>query len=165
MTVSAGFQKGLLFLLVFFGVHILLGLYAVYFNGYFVFGATVIERYVVHLLYGSEMSFNPTGAASYHINDLCLQECDNCNSLCFPRYSLDIDCDSCLIRTPNGNVVVREDEFLRAVSDRMIVMENVTFKCYPSNKTECGFEEKLEGNYSLLHILYTSIPSKLLGKV
>ncbi|MFH1126333.1 MAG: hypothetical protein V1703_04345 [Candidatus Altiarchaeota archaeon] len=152
-------KKGFLFLAVLFGIHFSFGLYAAYFNGFFMFGATAPERYLVYILSGSETTFNPTGSVGYHLNDLCLQKCDECNSLCFNYYKLEIDCDSCSIKTERGEVIVAGGGFFRAVSNRMSVLENVTFRCYRENTTECGFEEKLTGNYTLLHVMYTEAPS------
>ena len=147
------FKSGVSLLFAIFGIHFLFGLYALYFNGFFAFGATMPERYVIYLLSGGETTFNPTGAVGYHINDLCLQECDDCRSMCYPFENLQVDCNACLIKTAQGDVIVNNSDFFRAVSNRMFVMENTSFKCYRMNATICGFEEVLEGNYTVVHKL------------
>lgn len=154
MPIDSRIKGGLYLLLVVFGIHVLLGLYAVYFNGVFIFGATMIERYAVHLVSGGEMTFNPTGAAGYHLNDLCLQKCEDCNSFCYSYSLLAVDCDSCVIQTQGGTVIASRDDFFRGVSNRMSVFENVTFRCYNMfNFTKCGFEQKLEDNSTILYRL------------
>ena len=118
-----------------FGIHLLLGLYALYFNGIFMLGATLPERFLIYVVSDRETTFNPTGAVGYHINDLCLQACDDCRSMCYPYDKLQIDCDACFVKTAGGSIIVQKDEFFRAVSNRMLVTENTSFKCYRLNGT------------------------------
>jgi hypothetical protein len=143
-------RGGLLFLLAFFGIHLLLGLCAVFSNGLFVYGTTAIERYILHLLSDSETTFNPTGAAYYHFNDICLQERDS-PLLCYPYANLYLSCDPCLIYTKHGTVLASNGSFFTAVVKKGLILENVSYNCYLEDMTYCGFEEKLEAGQAYLH--------------
>lgn len=142
-----------MFIIVFLGVHVALGCFASVSGGIFRFGATMPERFVIHALSGGETTFNPTGSSAYHMDDLCLQPCEGCNVECYPYSILRVSCENCEIRTAGGAVLVKDNDFYTAVASRLAIRENVTFRCYKGNETVCGFEERLFGNYTLLHII------------
>jgi hypothetical protein len=145
------FFGGVMLLLLISGVHVVLGCYASFTGGAFRFGATMPERYFIHSLTGDETTFNPTGAAVYHLNDLCLQSCEGCNLACYPYSRVLVNCDYCEIATAKGAVLARDGYFFYTVVSNLELIENVSFRCYRDNETACGFEEKIFGNYTLLH--------------
>ncbi|MBM3308679.1 MAG: hypothetical protein FJY77_00330 [Candidatus Altiarchaeales archaeon] len=145
-------RGGLIFLAVVLAIHLFLGLFAVSKSGLFVYGATVVERYLIHLLSNSEVVFNPTGAAYYHLNDLCFQKVDS-PLLCYHYSDLNIDCDSCLIKTKRGTLLALPGSYYPAVVKKGMILEDVVFNCYRENNTMCGFEEDVGENYSYLHYI------------
>jgi len=168
METPSRLRDGLMLLVVVLGVHVFLGLYAVYFDGIFSFGATMPERYVVYLLSDRETTFNPTGSILYHINDLCLQDCAGCDPLCYPYSNIRVDCDSCVITKADGVVLARSGQFFEGVAKKLVVFYNVSFMCYdlPSAQSgqqavgssettsrTCGFEEEIGVNTTFIHTL------------
>ena len=109
------------------------------------FGATMPERYILHVFSGGETTFNPTGSAVYHLNDLCVQECADCKTDCYNNELLKVDCHgTCELITLKSTVIAVDGEFFVAAASKGLVYENVTFTCYNENTIVCGFEEEFE---------------------
>jgi hypothetical protein len=121
--------------------HLLLGLYASYDGGFFVYGLTAPERYLAHFLSSSESHISLTGAMKHVSEDLCLQKCPSCPMDCYAPSRLRLKCaDSCSIATVGGTRLVSEGDAFRAVLKEGMLFEYTTFKCYGG---DCGFDTRI----------------------
>ena len=128
-------------------IHILLGVFAVWDNGYFVFGVFAPERFLLHSLRDDGSRFTVSGSAIYYINDICVQSCEGCEFLCYPKGNLKIVCSEvgCGLESHNDKIILAEGESPHLIAKDGILFEDTYFLC---NRTGgfCSISMGLENN-------------------
>jgi hypothetical protein len=130
--------------------HIILGVYAVYDGGIFIFGAFSPERFLLHILTGDESHITVSGAMKYLAKDLCFQRCVGCVLHCYQPENLVVECDrGCVLKTVGGTPIAVEKQKFSMFLRGGITYENSTVECYES---VCGFDIPIDENqtYSAL---------------
>lgn len=144
------FYGGLLFIVAILAVHVILGFIAVFSNGYFIFGATAIERFIIHFLSGDETHITISGYQGEFANDFCFSDCIGCPFDCYPTSSLTLYCsESCGLYTRKGVRIVSERQYFKYLLKNVLLIEDTKFMCYNRTIGDCGFAIKLDENTSL----------------
>ena len=124
--------------------HIVIGLYAVYDGGFFLYGLTAPERLIYHYATSSESHITVSGATKHVSDDLCLQGCSSCPMHCYVLKELKVVCDgACRISTMRNTTIVNDGYTFAAVMKEGLLYENTTFRCYGG---DCGFDIKINEN-------------------
>ncbi|MBU4265890.1 MAG: hypothetical protein L6243_03210 [Candidatus Altiarchaeales archaeon] len=126
-------------------IHIILGVFAVWDNGYFVLGVFAPERFLLHLMRDDGSRFTVSGSAIYYINDICVQNCESCEFLCYPKENLKIICSEvgCGLESHNDKRILAEGESPYLIAKDGILFEDSYFIC---NRTAgfCSLSRELE---------------------
>ncbi|MFC2154698.1 hypothetical protein ACFLRC_04385 [Candidatus Altiarchaeota archaeon] len=123
-------KKGLQILFLILLAHIVIGVYAVYDQGEFIFGVTAIERFVIHSLRQEDVRYTISGSPKYFIQDFCVQECPSCPLNCYPLENVHIVCEEkCIIKSARGLILISEGEEIEAVAIRATLVEQPTLLC------------------------------------
>jgi len=129
------------------GIHLLLGLFAVWDGGYFVLGLFAPERDLLHLLRDDGSRFTASGSVSYYLNDICVQSSEKCEFLCYPKENLRIVCNEvgCGLESHPGKRILAEGDAPYLIAKDGILYGNAYFLC---NRTEefCSISTELENN-------------------
>jgi len=129
------------------GIHLLIGLFAVWDNGYFVLGMFAPERFLLHLVRDDGSRFTVSGSAIYYINDICVQGCESCEFLCYPKENLKIVCNEvgCGLESHNDRVILADGESPYLIVKEGILYEDTYFLC---NRTTgfCSISTELGNN-------------------
>jgi hypothetical protein len=135
--------------------HLLLGAYAVYDGGSFIFGLIAPERYLRHFISGDESRVTVSGSLARVAADLCLQKCEGCPLNCYDPASLTLSGDGArTIRTASGVILASEGERFALAVIGFTAYENSTFMCYGG---ECGFDVGVGGNQTFSAALPANI--------
>ncbi len=124
--------------------HILLGVYAAYDGGFFIYGVTAPERFIWHLLTQSESHITLSGASKYVADDLCLQDCRECTMHCYEIEQLRLGCGGSCLETSRGTLLASEEDRFAHVLKSGVLLEDVVFRCHEA----CGFDSSLGGNFT-----------------
>ena len=128
-------------------IHIILGVFAVWDNGYFVLGVFAPERFLLHLMRDDGSRFTVSGSAIYYINDICVQGCGGCEFLCYPKDNLKIVCNNagCGLESHNDKRILAEGESPYLIAKDGVLYEDTSFIC---NRTAgfCSISTQLENN-------------------
>ena len=139
----AGF-RGMSLVSLLAALHVLLGMYAVYDDGFFVFGLTAPERLLYHAAAGDETRITVSGAQKHLVEDTCLQSCEICPLDCYSPAKLRIVCEGgCRMLTDGGRVLAKEGDFFESVVRQGVLYDNATFRCYDG---ACGFDMQIDEN-------------------
>lgn len=129
------------------GIHLLIGVFAVWDNGYFVLGVFAPERFLVHMLRDDGSRFTVSGSVIYYLNDICVQSCESCEFLCYPKENLKIVCNEvgCGLESHNDRVILAEGESPYLIAKEGILYEGTYFIC---NRMEgfCSISTELNNN-------------------
>ena len=127
------------------GIHIILGAFAVWDNGYFVLGMFAPERFLLSLLRDDGSRFTVSGSAIYYINDICIQGCEGCEFLCYPKENLKIVCGEveCGLESQNDKRILAEGKSPYLIANDGILYEDTSFIC---NRTAgfCSLSRELK---------------------
>jgi hypothetical protein len=135
---------GWMLLGVFIGLHVVLGLYAVYDGGGFGFGFNAPERYAYYRLTGSDFHFTVSGSMKYLLDDVCLQACDECPLKCYAPDALSLECAGrCTLKTKTGSVLASDGDEFPAMMSKGMMYQAAAFRCHNG---ECGFDVKIGNN-------------------
>jgi len=129
------------------GIHLLIGVFAVWDNGYFVLGVFAPERFLLHTLKDDGSRFTVSGSVIYYLNDICVQSCESCEFLCYPKGNLKIVCNEvgCGLESHNDKRILAEGESPYLIVKEGILYEDTYFIC---NRREgfCSISTKLNNN-------------------
>ncbi len=131
------------------GIHILLGLFAIWDNGYFILGLFAPERFLLHILKDDGSHFTVSGSVIYYLNDICVQNCENCEFLCYPEENLKIVCNDvgCGLESYNDKRILAEGDAPYLIAKDGILFEDSYLLC---NRTAefCSISTELGNNIS-----------------
>jgi len=129
------------------GIHLLIGLFAVWDNGYFVLGVFAPERFLVHSLRDDGSRFTVSGSVIYYLNDICVQNCESCEFLCYPKENLKIVCNEvrCGLESHSDKVILADGESPYFIAKDGVLYEDTYLLC---NRTGgfCSISTQLENN-------------------
>ncbi|MBD3388616.1 MAG: hypothetical protein GF416_06065 [Candidatus Altiarchaeales archaeon] len=149
-------RKGFTLIAVVLAPHVLLGFYALYDGGFYVYGLTAPERYAVHAISGSETRISLSGASKHVSSDICVKRCQKCPLECYPVDILLVECGGqCSLKTVGGDVLSSEGVPLPIVMKKGLVFEDAVFRCYD---LQCGFDIRMDENRTYSSFLPEEIP-------
>ena len=126
-------------------IHLLIGFFAIWDNGYFVLGLFAPERFLLHSLKDDGSRFTVSGSAIYYINDICVQSCESCEFLCYPRGNLKIVCNDtgCSLESYNNKRILSDGERPYFIAKDGVIFEDTYLLC---NRIEgfCSLSRELE---------------------
>ncbi|MFH1402830.1 MAG: hypothetical protein ABIH11_01000 [Candidatus Altiarchaeota archaeon] len=149
---SARVRRIILLTAIFTLLHLAIGLMAFMSGGYFMYGATAPERFLIHSLNGYEWRYSVTGNHLEVVNDLCIQTCDECRMECYALERIMLSCvmDECILSTRSGKPLLSEGDSIALLIKQGLLFADVKFVCGDDLKTTCGFENKMQGNMSFI---------------
>jgi len=126
------------------GIHILLGLFAIWDNGYFILGVFAPQRFILNLLRDDGSRFTISGSVIYYLNDICVQSCERCEFLCYPEENLKIVCNDihCGLESNNGKRILGDGETPYFIAKDGVLFENAAFLCN-RNESICSISTEL----------------------
>lgn len=123
--------------------HLVLGAYAVYDGGFFVYGVTAPERMTYHAVTGASSHITLSGALKHVASDVCLQDCGTCSMHCYVPETLTVDCVSgCTLKAGDEALADEGQEFAYIMKNALLYPDAV-FACFEDN---CGFTTPIDEN-------------------
>jgi len=141
------------------GIHILLGLFTIWDNGYFIYGVFAPERFLFHLLRDDGSRFTVSGSVAYYLNDICVQSCERCEFLCYSKENLRIVCNDarCGLESNKKKRILDSGGKAYFIAKEGMLFENATFQC-DRNRSRCSISTELGDGISYDTFMPEEIP-------